>query len=75
MGLTDFVNYEGGIPHSVKYKKLTILLIEYLKKYSLIPSGFSNSKPEIKCECTKEEFIVLMEDTTYTLDSNKAKNI
>ena len=74
IGLIDFVNYEGGLPHSVKYKKLTILLIEYLKKYALIPSGFSNETSEIKCDCPKEEFIVLTEDTIFILDSTKSKN-
>ena len=73
VGLSDFVNYEGGVPHSVKYKKLTIILIEYLKKYALIPSGFNNEESAIKCECPKEEFIVLSEDTTYTLDQTKSK--
>ena len=68
VGLTDFVNYEGGLPYSVKYKKLTILLIEYLKKY-----GFDGSVPEIKCDCPKEEFVVLTEDTDYVLDSSKSK--
>ena len=68
LGLTDFVSYEGGIPHSVKYKKLTILLIEYLKEY-----GVSNNPTPIKCDCPKEEFVVLTEDTTYILDSGKAK--
>ena len=68
VGLTDFVNYEGGLPHSVKYKKLTILLIEYLKKYD---SG--GSPAEIKCSCPIEEFVVLTEDVTYTLNSDKAK--
>jgi len=69
VGLTDFVTYEGGLPHSVKYKKLTILLIEYLKKY-----GISNNPTQIKCDCPKEEFIVLTEDTTFILDSSKSKN-
>lgn len=68
LGLTDFVSYEGGLPHSVKYKKLTILLIEYLKKY-----GSSTDKTKFKCECPKEEFVVLTEDTTYILNSGKSK--
>ena len=68
VGLTDFVNYEGGLPHSVKYKKLTILLIEYLKKY-----GSGGSTTEIKCSCPLEEFVVLTKDMTYTLNSDKAK--
>lgn len=67
LGLTDFVNYEGGVPHSVKYKKLTILLIAYLKKH-----GLGNSKT-VTCDCPKEEFVVLTKDTTYLLDSTKAK--
>jgi hypothetical protein len=68
LGLTDFVSYEGGLPHSVKYKKLTIMLIEYLKKY-----GHNNSKTEIKCNCPTEEFIVLSEDTTHILNRDKTK--
>lgn len=68
LGLSDFVNYEGGVPHSVKYKKLSIMIIEYLKRYG------STSKPaQIKCECPKEEFVVLTEDTTYILDRTKSK--
>ena len=69
LGLTDFVNYEGNIPHSVKYKKLTIILIEYLKKYGSV------SSPTITCECPKDEFIVLENDIDYTLDSNKSHKI
>ena len=68
VGLTDFVTYEGGTPHSVKYKKLTILLIEYLKKY-----GVTNDTTQVKCGCHQEEFIVLTEDTTFILDSSKSK--
>ena len=68
VGLTDFVNYEGGLPHSVKYKKLTILLIEYLKQY-----GSGGSVPEVRCDCPTEEFAVLTDDITYTLNSNKSK--
>lgn len=68
LGLSDFVNYEGGVPHSVKYKKLSIMIIEYLKRY-----GSTSKTPEIKCDCPKEEFIVLTEDTKYILDSSKSK--
>ena len=68
LGLSDFVSYEGGVPHSVKYKKLSIMVIEYLKRY-----GSSNKTPEIKCDCPKEEFVVLTEDTNYLLDSSKSK--
>ena len=68
LGLSDFVTYEGGVPHSVKYKKLSIMVIEYLKKY-----GASNNTPQIKCDCPKEEFVVLTEDTHYVLDSSKSK--
>lgn len=70
LGLTDFVNYEGGIPHSVKYKKLTILLIAYLKKHGL--GGVNSNK--VSCDCTKEEFVVLTEDTTFVLNHTKTKN-
>ena len=68
LGLTDFVDYEGGVPHSVKYKKLSIMIIEYLKKY-----GMSSKPTQIKCDCPKEEFVVLTEDTNYVLDSSKSK--
>jgi len=68
LGLSDFVTYEGGVPHSVKYKKLSIMIIEYLKKY-----GASSSVPQITCDCPKEEFIVLTEDTNYILDSSETK--
>ena len=68
LGLTDFVDYEGNLPHSVKYKKLAILVIEYLKKY-----GSVSSPTSIKCDCPKEEFVVLTEDTDYILDSSKSK--
>ena len=68
LGLSDFVHYEGGLPHSVKYKKLSIMIIEYLKKY-----GTSSSPSTIKCDCPKEEFVVLTEDTNYLLDSGKTK--
>jgi len=67
LGLNDFVSYEGGVPHSVKYKKLTILLIAYLKKYGL---GDVKTK-KVSCNCTKEEFVVLTDDTTYVLDHTK----
>jgi len=69
LGLTDFVDYESGVPHSVKYKKLSIMIIEYLKKY-----GMSTNTPQIKCECPREEFVVLTEDTTFTLDHTKSTN-
>jgi hypothetical protein len=68
LGLSDFVTYEGGVPHSVKYKKLSILIIEYLKRF-----GSSNTSPQIKCDCPKEEFIVLTNDCEYVLDSSKCK--
>jgi|7_EtaG_2_1085326.scaffolds.fasta_scaffold03260_2 hypothetical protein len=67
LGLSDFVTYRGGKIQSVKYKKLTILLIEYLKQY-----GSVNSPTTIKCECTKDEFVVLENDIDYVLDSNKS---
>ena len=44
------------------------MIIEYLKKY-----GVSNQPTQIKCECPKEEFVVLTEDTDYVLDSSKYK--
>tara|TARA_B100000287_G_scaffold431305_1_gene488317 strand:+ start:1761 stop:2726 length:966 start_codon:yes stop_codon:yes gene_type:complete len=68
LGLSDFVNYEGGVPHSVKYKKLSIMIIEYLKRY-----GSTGKPTQIKCDCPKEEFVVLTEDVTYTLDQTKSK--
>ena len=68
LGLSDFVSYEGGVPHSVKYKKLSIMVIEYLKKY-----GAYNSTSQIKCDCPKEEFVVLTEDTIFILDGSKSK--
>jgi|TARA_R110000744_G_scaffold235710_1_gene353340 hypothetical protein len=70
LGLNDFVSYEGGVPHSVKYKKLTILLIAYLKKHGL---GDVKTK-KVSCNCTKEEFVVLTDDTTYVLDHTKTTN-
>tara|TARA_R110000744_G_scaffold379577_1_gene498034 strand:- start:1238 stop:2203 length:966 start_codon:yes stop_codon:yes gene_type:complete len=69
LGLTDFVDYEGGLPHSVKYKKLSIMIIEYLKKY-----GASTNTTQIKCECPREEFVVLTEDGAFTLDHTKSTN-
>ena len=69
LGLTDFVDYEAGVPHSVKYKKLSIMILEYLKKY-----GMSTNTPQFKCECPKEEFVVLTEDGTFTLDHTKSTN-
>lgn len=69
LGLNDFVNYQGKIPHSVKYKKLTIMLIEYLKKYGSV------SSPTTTCECPKDEFIVLENDGDYILDSNKTHKV
>ena len=70
LGLNDFVSYEGGVPHSVKYKKLTILLIAYLKKHGL--GGITTKK--VSCDCVKEEFVVLTDDTTYVLDHTKTTN-
>ena len=70
LGLNDFVSYEGGVPHSVKYKKLTILLIAYLKKHGL--GGITTKK--VSCDCVKEEFVVLTNDTTYVLDHTKTTN-
>jgi hypothetical protein len=72
LGLKEFVNYEAfggdnpGRPESVRYKKLTILLIEYLKQY-----GSVKSPTTLKCECLKDEFIVLEKDGDFTLDSSK----
>ena len=71
LGLKEFVNYEYTQHkvervESVKYKKLTILLIEYLKQY-----GSVKSPTNLKCECPKDEFIVLEEDCDFILDSSK----
>jgi|TARA_R110000796_G_scaffold23129_2_gene66618 hypothetical protein len=70
LGLRDFVSYEGGIPHSVKYKKLTILLIAYLKKHGL----GNTTTTKVSCVCPKEEFVVLTEDSTFILDHTKSTN-
>jgi hypothetical protein len=60
LGLTDLVSYEGGIPDSVKYKKLSIMLIEYLKTYGVKEKG--------------EEFVVLTENGDYVLNREISKN-
>ena len=70
LGLRDFVSYEGGVPHSVKYKKLTILLIAYLKKHGL----GNTTTTKVSCVCPKEEFVVLTEDSTFILDHTKSTN-
>ncbi len=70
LGLTDFVHYNGGQIESVKYKKLAILIIEYLKQY-----GSVKSTPPVECKCPKDEFIVLEEDTDYMLDSSETHKV
>jgi hypothetical protein len=59
LGLTDLVSYEGGVPDSVKYKKLSIMLIEYLKIYITKEND--------------EEFIVLTENGDYVLNRETSK--
>ncbi len=59
LGLVDLVNYEGGSPDSVKYKKLSIMLIEYLKIYG-------TKKDD-------EEFVVLTENGDYVLNREVSK--
>ena len=70
LGLKELVNYDvEGKPKSLKYKKLAIVVIEYLKKYGSVNS------PTTTCECPKDEFIVLENDGDYILDSNKTHKV
>ena len=70
LGFKELVNYSNGRPESIKYKKVALALLEYLKQY-----GSVNSPTTIKCECPKDEFIVLENDVDYTLDSTKTHKV
>ena len=61
------VNYSDDVPESVQYKKVALVLLEYIKKHSLQSNSNSDS-----CECEKDEFVVIESDCEFVLDISKS---
>jgi len=68
LGFKELVNYSNDQPESVQYKKVALALLEYIKIY-----GNNSTTNKIECNCEKEEFIVVNEDSEITLDTSKSK--
>ena len=67
LGFKELVNYSDDVPESVQYKKVALVLLEYIKKHSLQSNSNSDS-----CECEKDEFVVIESDCEFVLDISKS---
>ena len=67
LGLKELVSYHQGNPESIKYKKVALILLEYIKKYG------ADSKPSAtECKCEKDKFVVIENDSEFILDRSKS---
>ena len=67
LGFKELVNYNNKEPESVQYKKVSLVLLEYIKKY-----GANSTHTKGECKCEKDEFVVINEDGEFILDNSKS---